>query len=115
MSGKRCKVIKEHRSSFPEPVIAKKGEILTIGERDGEEPGWIWCINKQGNGAWISLDYLIIQGNQAEISRDYDSTELNVSKGQILDINTESQGWFWVKDESNAEGWVPIRNVEIID
>ena len=115
MNCEKCKVLKEHRSSFPNPLIVKKGEILTVGDQKTEEVGWIWCINKEGNGCWAPQDYISITGNRAEFLQDYNSIELNVNVGQILSIQTEAQGWIWVIDERQNTGWIPKRNVEIIN
>ncbi len=39
-----------------DPLILRAGEGVTLGQRDTEWPGWIWCVNGAGqrvNGwAW---------------------------------------------------------------
>jgi len=56
-----------------------------------------------------------LQETQAKFIQDYNSIELTVSAGQILTIEKESYGWIWVIDENNKTGWIPIKNVKILN
>jgi uncharacterized protein YgiM (DUF1202 family) len=114
LDKKYCKVITEYISAFPEPLLIKKGESLRIENKKSEWPGWVWCINNDGNEGWIPKSYLKLKGKQYIVIKDYDATELTVSKGQELLIEKEESGWIWVSDKKDNQGWIPLENVKII-
>lgn len=114
MKEKQCRVIEEYKSPYTDPLIINKGEILSIGEKESEWSGWIWCTNKFGKSRWVPENYLEINGNKAKMSRDYNATELSVNVGEELDIQEEEAEWYWVINQQGKSGWVPIKNVKII-
>ena len=116
MSEKRCRVIEEYQSSDPDPLIITKGEILTFERKESEWAGWIWCINKSGKGGWVPENYLEVQENNCEALQDYNAVELTVIIGDEFMIDKEESGWYWVHDEGTGrEGWVPMKNVRIME
>jgi hypothetical protein len=115
MKGKKCRVIKEYNSPYTEPLIFNKKEIVAVGERDSEWAGWIWCTKESGESRWVPENYINIHGKTGKFLRDYNSKELAVSVGELYFIEEEEAEWFWVDDESGKKGWVPIRNVQIIE
>ena len=114
MVKKYCRVIKEYNSSFPNPLILKKGEKLRMQEKECDWEGWIWVITRNGKSGWVPKDYLKINKTNAEIIKDYDATELNASIGQIFLIEKQESSWIWVTSENGKYGWIPLENVEII-
>jgi len=114
MKGKKCRVIENYDSPYTEPLLMVKGEILTIGEKESEWSGWIWCTNNIGESRWVPENYLEINENQAKITRDYNATELAVSIGEKLIIHEEEAEWYWVTNQKGKSGWVPIKNVKIM-
>lgn len=103
---KKGKVIKEHRSVYPNPLKIAKGTVVKIEQRECEWEGWFWCITEDNEG-WIPEPYVKVDGNRAEFLRDYDATELNVDAGEELTLLYELNGWFWSQKESGESGWVP--------
>ncbi|UCC21261.1 MAG: hypothetical protein JSV62_08285 [Promethearchaeota archaeon] len=114
MKEKKCRVIEDYKSPYTEPLIITKGEIITIGEKDSEWTGWIWCTNKSGKTRWVPENYLEIEGKLGKMKQDYNATELSVKVGEELIIEKEEAEWFWVVNQQGKYGWVPIRNVQII-
>jgi uncharacterized protein YgiM (DUF1202 family) len=114
MKGKKCRVIEDYNSPYTEPLKFTKGEILTIGEKESEWSGWIWCTNKSGESRWVPENYLEIDENTCKILQDYNATELSITVGEELIIENEEAEWFWVTNQQGNSGWVPIKNVEII-
>lgn len=112
---KKCRVIEDYISPYTEPWKMVRGEILSIGEKDTEWTGWIWCTNKDGESRWVPESYLELQGNSGKAKQDYDSTELSVKIGEELIIEKEESDWYWVKNQQGKWGWVPIKHVQIID
>ncbi len=114
MKRKKCRVIKDYSSPYTDPWIITKGEILSIGEKESEWPGWIWCTNNSGKSRWVPESYLEIIGVTGKAKRDYNSTELSVKVGEELIIEKEEAEWFWVINQQGKSGWVPIKNVNYI-
>ena len=115
MIKKHCRIIKEHKSPFPDPLIVKKGEKLYIENKNSEWPGWIWSVSESKKSGWIPKNYLEIHGNKAFILRDYDATELTASIGEEFLIEYEESGWGWLTSKSGKSGWIPLENIEIIE
>ena len=115
MKKKGCEVIKEHEPSTSDPLIFIKGEKLKCEERKTVYKGWIWCINKNGKEGWVPKNYVKISKNQCEALENYNAVELSVSRGEKFIIEKEESGWFWVTNDKNKTGWIPIENVKIID
>lgn len=115
MKGKSCRVIENYESPYTDPFIVTKGEILSIGEKESEWAGWIWCTNKFGESRWVPENYLEIHGNTCKAKQDYNATELSVKVGEELIIVKEEAEWYWVISQQGKEGWVPKRNVELIE
>ena len=79
MKLKYCKVISDYKSPYIDPLKIRKAEILRIGNKESEWPGWVWCTNKKGKQRWVPRNYMDIQGNTGIMLQDYEATELNVS------------------------------------
>ncbi|MHA2010302.1 MAG: SH3 domain-containing protein [Promethearchaeota archaeon] len=114
MIHKKCKVIAEYNSSFPEPLIIQKGEELKVVDRHSEWPGWIWCINRNNQEGWVPRNYIKLRNDVCIALQDYDATELSVSIDDELIIEYQESGWIWVTNKEGNKGWVPLQNVEII-
>ena len=110
----RCRVIKKHESSFPDPLILKEGEKVQIEHKKTEWSGWIWSISNSGNKGWVPESYLKIAENTAELVENYNATELNAEKGQLFQILKEVSDWVWVTSNKGKSGWIPKENVELI-
>ena len=115
MKKKSCKVIADYKSPFPDPLKLQKGNAVHVEEKESEWPGWIWCISKEGNQGWAPYNYLEIQGKNATVLQDYDATELTVTLGEELIIEDQESGWVWVSNKEGKRGWVPIKNVKILE
>ncbi|MFX0040350.1 MAG: SH3 domain-containing protein [Promethearchaeota archaeon] len=114
MKDIKCRVIKDYNSPYTEPLFFKKSEIVSIGEKDSEWSGWIWCTNKLGNSRWIPENYLEIHGDKGILKRDYNAVELNAQIGEEYLIKEEEAEWYWVVNQEGKSGWVPIKNVQKI-
>ena len=115
MKEKKFRVIEDYISPYTEPWIMAQGEILAVGEKDSEWTGWIWCTNKEGESRWVPENYLEIHGNSGKAKQDYNSTELSVKVGEELIIEKEEAEWYWCTNQEGKSGWVPIKNVQIIN
>jgi len=112
---KTCRVIKAYRSAYPDPLVIKTGEVLSVEKKESEWAGWTWCVNNHGKSGWVPEKYLEINGDSCKALHDYDATELTVAVGEEWVILHEESGWFWCENKNGRTGWVPVDCVEILD
>ena len=110
--GKPCRVTAEHRASFPEGMVISAGEELTVQDRETFWQGWVWCVNRDGMGAWVPEVFVEMRGDNCVALRDYDSIELTVAVGDNLQAYEEAGGWLWCLDGEGRWGWVPASCVK---
>jgi hypothetical protein len=114
MNKQLYKVTKEHKPSFEQAIKAEKGEEVTVGKEDKDMPGWFWCKNRIGVEAWVPETMLEIQGTQGVFTIDYDSTELKVKEGEIVEYLGETLGWVECLKNDREYGWIPKDKLEKI-
>ena len=121
-------VIRDHEAAYPEPLIVKTGEVLTITTRQSEWPGWRWCVNTAGRGGWVPQAWIERDGkgngdgdgkgdgkgdgDVGRMLRDYDATELTARVGERLTIELAESGWLWCINEPGEHGWIPQQCVQ---
>ena len=113
---KSYRIIKDHKSAFPDPIILKKGEKVFVGEEysdDPDWPGWIECKTRIGKKGWVPKQYLKISGDAAIVLCDYNANELDVKVGDEVVVYEFINGWAWSKKSTGEHGWIPIRNIEM--
>lgn len=108
------KVIKEHKSEFNVPLIAKKGETIEGQERETEWEGWLWARNNAGIHGWVPKVYLqsTSESGKFQFLCDYNARELTIDKGQEVIVLVEESGWAWVRTTLGEEGWIPLKNLQ---
>jgi len=111
----RCRVITDYTSTYSNPVVVSAWETVTVHERKSEWPGWLWCTSVDEINGWVPKRILKRQGSDARVREDYNATELSVSTGTVLTFNREESGWLWCTNPRGESGWVPRKNVEIIE
>jgi len=109
-----CRVISDYQSAYPDPLIVKDGETVTVGRNDTKWPGFVWCTLSSGKSGWMPERYLDRNGDTGIVNRDYNATELSVGVGEELSIHYAESGWAWCTYQNGQQGWVPLKNVELI-
>ncbi|MFW9962090.1 MAG: SH3 domain-containing protein [Candidatus Sifarchaeia archaeon] len=111
---KILKVIKNHKSDFQIPLVAKKGEIVVEQEQDNEWEGWLWCRNSTGAHGWVPKSYLesTEKSGQFQFLKDYNARELTIEEGKEVIVLDEERGWAWVRTPLGDEGWIPLEKLE---
>jgi hypothetical protein len=113
---RKFKVIVEYRSPYPDSIVFSKGEKVRIGQEFDEDPdwkNWISCEGKNNKKAWVPKQFLIINGINGILKRDYDARELSVKMGEILKVFEILNG-FGMSEKINGErGWVPMKHLEV--
>ena len=104
-----------YNACYPNPITFLAGETVTVGKQDEEYPGWIWTTLSDGNSGWAPLEFLSITENSAIALSDYSAIELSTKLNEKLLVLQELKGWYWVRNEQNLEGWIPIHTVQIIE
>lgn len=105
-------MIADYQSAYPDPIVLCVGDEVTIEDRESEWSGWIWCATAEGKSGWVPADYIRRSGHNGMALRDYDASELTVTKGERLAILDEACGWYRCRTEDGRLGWVPKQNVQ---
>ena len=83
--------------------------------RDDERPGWVFCEDKLGKKGWVPENGVKIEGDTAIAGQDYVARELSVMEGEIVRIEKQESGWVWVTNMTDETGWVPLRNLRLVE
>ncbi len=102
-------VLTDYEAVYTDPLRGLAGDVLQVGRADPDWPGWVWCTAVDGHTAWTPLSYLDDFGETGHLRRDYDSTELTVSAGEMVTVYEEESGWCWIANADGQFGWVPAR------
>jgi hypothetical protein len=103
-----ARLLKSYTAQYPDPITLRKGDLVSLGKRDTEFPGWVWATSPaDGRSGWVPEKYLAERGDQAEALRDYSARELTAREGDIVTVLEEVLGWALVRAGSGATGWVP--------
>ena len=108
---RKCRVVTEYRSAYPDPFVVKLREALTAGDRESEWRGWIWCTNRCGESRWVPEVYMRGRGEERIALRDYDATELTVRPGEEVITGEGVSGWIWCTNREGQSGWVPAEHL----
>ncbi len=106
-----CRVIRACQASTSDPLIVRKGDVLSAGDRTSEWPGWIWCTDPSGKSGWVPEIYVRRAEHCCAMLRDYDATELTVEPGEEVTILGRESGWGWCVNQQGQKGWVPLDNL----
>jgi hypothetical protein len=105
------RVASAYRAAYPDPLCIAVGEVVTLGRRDEEHPGWIWATSVAGVGGWAPEAWLELGTTTARARWDYTARELTVEAGEPLTIHGEEAGWYWATTLAGASGWIPAAHV----
>ena len=90
-----------------DPIVAAKGEMVTVDRADPDWPGWLWCTTRQGKSGWVSARVLRRVGSEAVLLDDFSALELTVDVGEVVQGSRVLDGWVWCRKHDGGEGWVP--------
>jgi hypothetical protein len=117
IKSQKYRVILDYQPPYPDPIVFRKGEQVTVGREYKDDPdwqNWRWCRGKSNNNAWVPTQYLTIDGKSGIFKRDYNARELTIQKGEKLEIYQVINGFGMAEKSDGNQGWVPLRNLEII-
>jgi hypothetical protein len=108
----KYRVSTSYESAHPEALVLKKGERLRFERKPTEWPGWIWCTTEDGKSAWVPESWVEISCDFCVLSRDYNSRELSVRPGDMLELMYKESGWVWARNTEGEDGWIPANRIE---
>jgi len=111
--GSIALIIKEHQASYPDPLLVKTGDELIVGKQDSQWSEFVWCTNKNGKSGWVPEKHLDRQGERGVAQQKYSTAELTIKVGEMVTLENEDSGWYWVTNKTGQSGWVPMENVAI--
>jgi hypothetical protein len=104
------RVTAAYQSAFPDPLCVRAGDLLVLGEEDGEYPGWIWATDPEDRSGWAPLDLAHPESGLARY--DYGAGELDARVGEVLTCEQEHGGWALCTNAAGEKGWIPLANLE---
>ena len=108
------RVIKDYRSSNPDPISLQRGDAIRVGrvyDGDPEWQDWIWCESHNGKGGWVPQSLITIHGSAGTAQEDDTARELCVQRGETLIVIAVLNGWARARRANGEIGWVPLRNI----
>lgn len=118
LKPQKYRVIQDYQSPYPDPIVFRRGEKVTVGREFKDDPDWLnWrkCEGKDKNAAWVPVQYLTIEGKKGIFKQDYNARELTIVTGEILGIYEVLNGFGMAEKSNGNKGWVPMRNLEILN
>lgn len=90
------------------PLSLRVGQIVRLGKKDADWPGWIWATTEDGRGSYVPEDILVpADAGHARVQQAFQAHDLSVKKGDSITSLKEVKGWHWCKDFAGREGWLP--------
>ena len=116
IEGHNCSVVENWVATYSDPIQVANGETIELDGRvdvwDGHT--WLWAKNLEGKEGWIP-DCIVSNEAPFKATESYSAMELTCRKGQSLKALRVLHGWAWCSDENGKNGWVPERNLHMIN
>lgn len=113
--GLRGRVSADYRAAYADPIELLPGDVVSIGERDIQWPAFVWCTGPDGRSGWVPDRYLIRTSTGQGIARQaYSARELNAAANEIVGLEHEEGGWYWVVNLSGELGWIPASHIVVL-
>ena len=101
-------------AKYPDQMMIDEGQELTVMKND-EWPGWLLCQNSSGKQGWVPEKIVKITTGKAVAQESHDTREISMQEGEIVRIEKIETGRAWVTDMTNETGWVPLKNLKIVE
>ena len=111
MKRPKYRVVKEHRASFHNAMMAVEGDEVAVGKEDPKMPGWHWCRDRKGVEAWVPASHISMKDGRGVFTWDYNSVELDAREGELVQYLGETLGWVECLNSEWRYGWIPRSKV----
>lgn len=111
--GGIVRVTKAYQRAYPDPLTLSAGEAVTLGRRDDEWVGWVWCTDHAGKGGWAPERWIEQDGDTGQMRGAYTAAELTADVGEELTVELEESGWLWAVNQRGEKGWIPVAHVKL--
>ena len=103
-------VIQPWEATYPDPISVVSGTLVSVGRRDEEWGGFLWCRSPSGREGWIPAELLEPDDSGgARVIASYDARELTVGEGDRVNAGDSRAEWTWCEAVDGRAGWVPDR------
>ena len=106
------RVAREHKASFTYAMVASEGDVVSVVREDPEMPGWFWCRDSKSVEMWVPSTHMKIDGAKGVFTQPYNSIELTVGVGDVIQLLGEVLGWAECLNVKWCYGWVPSNKLE---
>ena len=109
----RATVFRDHVPPERTPIRVTPGDQVSVGRRDTQWPAFVFVTTPVGEG-WVPARYLSVDHGSATVDVAYDTTELGVAVGDVVEIieRDVTSGWWWCRSAADEVGWVPATSFE---
>jgi uncharacterized protein YgiM (DUF1202 family) len=107
-------VVAGFEATYPDQMAIDTGQELKIMKGD-EWPGWLLCQNSEGKQGWVPEKIIKITDGRAIAQQPHEAREISMQEGEIVRIDRIETGRAWVADMTNETGWVPLKNLKIVE
>lgn len=107
-----ARLLKSCTAQYPDPIVLRKGDPVSLGKRDTDFPGWIWATSSiDGKSGWVPEQFLATENGETRSLSDYSARELSAEEGEIVSVVEELLGWALVETQDGALGWLPVSHL----
>lgn len=107
--GTRAIAISDYVRPYADPINVIAGEVVRpdpIRSAETDFMGWAWCVGSDGREGWVPLEWIDRSGAEWQMRRDFSALELDVKKGDELELHFSESGFVFATSGSRT-GWVP--------
>lgn len=110
INSRTARAIQVWQTQYPDPIAFEAGDKLTLGQRDDQWVGWVWCTHPNGKSGWVPEAYVDTTTGIAR--RTYTARELALAIGDTLTLHEEEAGWYWATNQHGQSGWAPASHLD---
>lgn len=109
---RRGRLLVPHRApARPAPVFLG-GDVVRVGHRDTDWPGFAWTTGHDGVGGWVPAELIGLGSDGiAFMTTAYDTRELDAEAGELVVLHREIAHWWWCENAAGDTGWIPARAI----
>ena len=104
----RVTVRESHKRPYENPMAVLSGEqVFPDSGRSTDIEGWVWCTAEDGRSGWAPRKWITQANGKWSTCRDYNSIELTIVRGEVLEAIFEESGFYWAEKANGEAGWIP--------